>query len=130
MTPSQKYARRYFIFSRLQICDWNNLDEECSRLLSEIRNGQCSSTPWNLCSIPSTAADQLLSARLFLREVVGRSTSAEHRGHSREGKLKIGYISPDYRQHPVAQTFVEVLERHDRIRFEVIGISLAADDGS
>jgi Predicted O-linked N-acetylglucosamine transferase, SPINDLY family len=37
-------------------------------------------------------------------------------------KLKIGYLSADFREHPVGLQLVEVLERHDRSGFEVTGI--------
>lgn len=48
-------------------------------------------------------------------------------GHDR---IRLGYISGDFRDHPVAQSIAGLIEAHDRQRFEVIGISLAPDDGS
>ena len=54
--------------------------------------------------------------------------------HSRKGgaekRLRIGYVSPDFRQHPVA-TFIEpVLENHSREGFEVFCYSgVATPDG-
>lgn len=49
--------------------------------------------------------------------------------HSRR-RLKVAYLSADFRQHPVSQLLVEVLERHDKSAFEVIGVSFGPDDGS
>jgi predicted O-linked N-acetylglucosamine transferase (SPINDLY family) len=34
-------------------------------------------------------------------------------------RLRIGYVSPDFRQHPVSHLFVPTLEQHDRGRFEI-----------
>jgi predicted O-linked N-acetylglucosamine transferase (SPINDLY family) len=48
-------------------------------------------------------------------------------GHQR---LRIAYVSGDFNRHPVAYQIADVIERHDRSRFEVIGISYGADDGS
>lgn len=45
-------------------------------------------------------------------------------------KLRIGYISGDFRPHPVGLIIPEIIERHDRTRFEVLGYSTTPDDGS
>jgi predicted O-linked N-acetylglucosamine transferase (SPINDLY family) len=39
-------------------------------------------------------------------------------------RYRIGYLSPDFGNHPVGLSIVEILERSDRTRFEVIGLSL------
>src|SRR5206468_2978373 len=48
----------------------------------------------------------------------------------RSAKLRIGYFSSDLRTHPVASLIAEVIEKHDRRRFEIVGFSLkdANDD--
>ena len=47
-------------------------------------------------------------------------TSRVHRNdRSAERKLRIGYISPDFRRHPVTALCAPVLEKHDRERYEV-----------
>jgi protein O-GlcNAc transferase len=51
--------------------------------------------------------------QLFIRD------EPEARQHYR-----IAYLSPDFGNHPVGLSLVEVLERTDRTRFEVIGLSL------
>jgi protein O-GlcNAc transferase len=48
----------------------------------------------------------------------------------RSEKLRIAYLSGDFRLHAVAFLVAELFERHDRSRFEVIGISCGPDDGS
>ena len=48
----------------------------------------------------------------------------------RHDRIRLAYLSPDFGHYPVAQQMVEMLERHDRDRFEVTGIALRPDDGS
>jgi predicted O-linked N-acetylglucosamine transferase (SPINDLY family) len=48
----------------------------------------------------------------------------------RHERIRLAYLSPDFGHYPVAQQVVEMLERHDRDRFEVTGIALRPDDGS
>jgi len=45
-------------------------------------------------------------------------------------KLTIGYLSGDFRNHPVAHLVRGLFQRHDRKRFRVIGYSYGPDDGS
>lgn len=45
-------------------------------------------------------------------------------------RLRIAYMSSDFRRHPVGAALVELFERHDRSRFEIFAASLGADDGS
>ncbi|MBT5415959.1 MAG: tetratricopeptide repeat protein [Rhodospirillaceae bacterium] len=48
----------------------------------------------------------------------------EHRLHANdpdpERRIRIGYVSPDFRRHPVAYFMEPVLENHDRARFEIV----------
>ncbi|HEX2828481.1 MAG TPA: tetratricopeptide repeat protein [Burkholderiales bacterium] len=40
--------------------------------------------------------------------------------HSRSNeRIRVGYVSPDLRRHPVTYLFAPVLEHHDRARFEI-----------
>jgi predicted O-linked N-acetylglucosamine transferase (SPINDLY family) len=48
-------------------------------------------------------------------------------GHDR---LRIGYLSSDFCNHPVAMLIVELLELHDRSRVEVYGYCWSRNDGS
>ncbi len=45
-------------------------------------------------------------------------------------RIRLAYISSDFKQHAVAAQIAELIERHDRARFEVIAISTGTDDAS
>jgi predicted O-linked N-acetylglucosamine transferase (SPINDLY family) len=46
------------------------------------------------------------------------------------GKVHVAYMSSDFRNHAMTSVVTELLERHDRSRFEITGISTGGDDGS
>jgi predicted O-linked N-acetylglucosamine transferase (SPINDLY family) len=53
------------------------------------------------------------------------------RRHPRPGeKIRVGYLSADFRHHAVALLIAGLIEHHDRRSFEVIGYSYGADDQS
>jgi predicted O-linked N-acetylglucosamine transferase (SPINDLY family) len=51
----------------------------------------------------------------------------ERYGHDR---IRIAYLSADFRSHAVSHLLAGLIERHDRARFETIALSFGPDDGS
>src|SRR5205085_10280463 len=49
---------------------------------------------------------------------------------ARSLKLRLGYLSAYFRQHPVGVLIAVLIELHDRSRFDVIGFSASIDDQS
>ena len=48
----------------------------------------------------------------------------------RHERIRIAYLSADFRQHAASVLMAGMFERHDRSRFEVSAVSFGADDGS
>jgi predicted O-linked N-acetylglucosamine transferase (SPINDLY family) len=47
-----------------------------------------------------------------------------------DGRLRVGYLSSDFRNHPVSHQLLGVLRHHRRERFSVHAYSIGPDDGS
>src|SRR5208337_1505439 len=45
-------------------------------------------------------------------------------------KIRIGYLSSDFRMHAMTFLVAELFERHDRQNFQIYGYYASADDGS
>jgi protein O-GlcNAc transferase len=45
-------------------------------------------------------------------------------------RIRVGYLSSDFRQHPVGYLIPELIEAHDRSRFEIFGYGFGPDDES
>ena len=70
----------------------------------------------------STAADVLEAHRDWARRFavgVRRARLPANINRDPDRRLRIGYVSADFRQHPVTALFAPVIERHDRRGFEV-----------
>ena len=46
------------------------------------------------------------------------------------GRIRLAYLSSDFKRHAVAGQIAELIECHDRTRFEVLAISTGTDDAS
>jgi protein O-GlcNAc transferase len=111
--------------------NWPRMVKIGAELPSRVHRGETGIDPWTLISYG--AGKELLRecARNVMREAVPQPLpplwKGERYGHDR---IRLAYVSADFGAHPVGFHLVELLERHDRSRFEVIAISSGRDDGS
>jgi predicted O-linked N-acetylglucosamine transferase (SPINDLY family) len=77
-------------------------------------------------------AVQLLAAQRYVYERAPKPPAVPLHLSSpkRAGKVKVGYLSGDLHMHAVGLLSVELLELHDRERFEVHAFSWSRDDGT
>jgi protein O-GlcNAc transferase len=125
--PLYGQARSYLLFSRANLADWSERTELAARIIERVESGSSASAPHPFLWICDSAATQFQCASLYAREQFPPAAPlwrGEVYGHRR---LRIAYLSADFSDHPVAHLIAGVLERHDRSRFEVIGVSLHKD---
>ena len=116
---------------RAELCEWRDADADAARVRDILRRHPAVVPPWNLQWQPSTPAEQLLCARQWSERVAaGVQPRFCHQRPAAPRKVRLGYISADFRDHPVGYALAETIERHDRARFEVAGYSYGPDDGS
>ena len=70
-------------------------------------------------------------ARHYVGHEIPKSSPLPRRLAARpDAKIRLAYLSADFRRHATAYLMVRLLELHDRSRFEVIGVSFGSDDKS
>jgi len=113
-----------------ETCDWSALDAPIARINGLISEGK-PFDPLLYVRLTSDPAAQLACARNYVRDKLRVTTRPQWtRSGASSDKLRLAYLSPDFRNHPAAHLIVQLLELHDRARFETIGISFGPDDGS
>jgi protein O-GlcNAc transferase len=113
------------------ICKWDGWDEDCARLIASVRNGNVSAGPVEFMAIPSSAQDQLDCAKLWIKIMHPASPEPLWQGERyHHDRIRVAYLSSDFREHPVAYLTAGLFEQHDKSRFETTAISWARSDGS
>jgi predicted O-linked N-acetylglucosamine transferase (SPINDLY family) len=119
------------IYATLQLCDWSSFDSDRARAIAATRSGHLASGPLEMMMISDSPAEISRSARLLVERVYPPAVAPHWRGERYEHeRIRIAYISPDFRGHAVAFQLAGVIEHHDRSRFEIFGISHGIDDNS
>lgn len=104
-------------------CAW----ERMMPLAGRMREGI---PPFLLLALDSSAEQQLAAAAAWASVQRQNIEPLPARPAAKRERLRLGYLSGDFRDHPVAHLLVELIELHDRRSFEVIGYSYGPDDNS
>ena len=125
------YALGDLVFSKLQCCDWRSLEEEEARIVGGVRRGEPVINPFEFLALSGNPEEQRACAALWVKEKYPPAPEPLWRGeiYAHE-KLRIAYMSANFHQHAVGQAIVGALEKHDRTKFEIIGLSWGPDEAS
>ena len=117
--------------AKMHLCDWSNFDAECNHLIASVRDGKGSTSPFIFLAIPSSADDQLQCAKSWVAEKYPPSQKPVYRGERyAHDRIRIAYVSADFREHAVSYLTAGMFECHDKSRFDVTAISLGPNDNS
>jgi predicted O-linked N-acetylglucosamine transferase (SPINDLY family) len=133
--PGDREAGAMLHECRSFTCDWSEFERFAEDYRERIASGV---RPFDYervfpASIPGlTRADQLAFARAIAMRFAKRAGPAPAWSFVRapKTKLRLGYVSADFREHPVANLTAELFELHDRARFEVFAYSIGPEDAS
>ena len=124
------FAEREGINSRLFACDWRRRIDDKRRITEGVDAGRYSIPATSHRAISDSEAEHLALARRRAREYsrdVARLWCGERYRHD---KIRIAYISTDFRDTLSVNAIASCFEGHDKTRFETTAISLNSGDGS
>jgi predicted O-linked N-acetylglucosamine transferase (SPINDLY family) len=123
---------------RLECCDWSGYAEfvgTFSKLVTaqsgaHDRVPDYSALAHFSLALPLPPEAQLTLARNAAAAAQARCETVSPRPHTAGSRIRIGFVSPNFRSHPNAHLTCRLYSLFDRTRFEVYAYSLQPDDGS
>ena len=135
LNPSLHHALAHLVHQKQHICDWNSLDTQIAALRDLVKNQpNAQISPFAFLAMPNTTAQEQKQCASNYASTAYASLIALHEtlnftySQTKKTKLKIGYLSADFRLHPLAFLITELIEKHDRKQFEVVAYSYGFDD--
>lgn len=134
LKPDWGAGRAGVLYHSLFACDWRTLDDDLDALRALLeRPGPHDFGPFMFLSFGADAMRQRAvfedHVRLHLGQVAPMPAVSPH-ALPPSDRIRIGYLSNDLQEHATALLLVQVLELHDRGRFDVRLYSYGPDDGS
>ena len=137
--PGSLLTLSYLVANKMHLCDWENIEKQSHEIVAAVMEKRGICDPFIFQSLPSAPGnrEQFFCARAnaTISEKLRRSAAPESvrkfiHAPPRGEKIRIGYVSMDFRSHPMAYLMMDVLKKHDRRRFEVYAYSYGPPDDS
>ncbi|MFZ2649625.1 MAG: acetylglucosamine transferase, partial [Burkholderiaceae bacterium] len=129
LQPGQSDVIQHYVHLRQKKCAWPVYERAGDVTQNQLLVGTSALAMLGASDDPAL---QLLAALRFVHERVPKPPAVPLHagGAAREGKIKLAYLSGDLCMHAVGLLSVEMLELHDRERFEVHAFSWSREDGT
>jgi protein O-GlcNAc transferase len=125
LDPSYVPAQTNRAMAALNLCAWDRVAEITPEQAAAI------ASPLTCLGLSADKALQRQCAVRAVQAFAPRPLPPLWRGEAyRHDRIRLAYVSSDFREHAVAFQLAPVIARHDRARFQVIGISTGPADDS
>ncbi|MEA2977231.1 MAG: protein O-GlcNAc transferase [Alphaproteobacteria bacterium] len=128
--PNDPYIFGAIADCAVSICDWTRTAKLRDELTARVRDGRSVINPFTMVAFGTEPSDQLKSAQHFVASEIPKVPRFENTPPWRNDKIRLAYLSSDFRIHPIAIQMAQLFELHDRSKFEVTAVSFGPDDGS
>ena len=122
----QKYwSQKLHLQARM--CDWIGVREE-EVLISELGTTTQHIVPGTMLALEDAPDRHRLRSEIYSNQTFKQTPlPLPPRPSQKPKRLRIGYFSADFKNHPVMYGLIEILERHNRKLFEIYAYSFGPD---
>ena len=112
-------------------CDWQQRKQIADEVIAHVREKKSVISPFVLLAYSGDPALQLQCAKNYIENQIPLLPRPIWAGTAwAHDRPRIAYLSADFHASATAHLIAELFERHDRSRFEIVGISFGIDDHS
>jgi predicted O-linked N-acetylglucosamine transferase (SPINDLY family) len=135
LDPEFPYALGQRLEIKLQMCNWDAWQETRDGVVSAVERGSRASIPFSLFGATDRGDIHQKCAELYVSDkfpprVMSTRVQAQRSPSVSQERIRVAYLSADFRNHATSHLMAGVFEHHDRKRFEIYAISFGRDDGS
>ena len=131
LKPDINWASGDLLHAKMKICSWAGLAESLENISKKVGASEKVANPFSLLALSDDALLHKKSAEIYLQSRYPfNSFLGAILKHPKNKKIRVGYFSADFKNHPVAFLIAELFEIHDRCQFEIYAFSLlkSSDD--
>lgn len=128
--PGHKYALSGLLVSAAALCDWATIEKLRPRMEAEVASGRSIVNPFFLLGLSDDPVLAKSCAAHYGRDLLQGLVTAPSPKPAPGKKIRLAYLSTDFRLHAVGHLMIGIFENHDRARFELTGVSYGPEENS
>ena len=133
LAPNLPYGPGGVLHLKMYVADWSTFEEQKTAILDGIHAGRPVARPFMFQALSDQPEDLQACARLYAADLFPPALDApRHDPATRKsrGKIRLGYLSGEFREQATAILMAGLYERHDREHFEIIAVDNGSADTS
>jgi predicted O-linked N-acetylglucosamine transferase (SPINDLY family) len=128
LRPDLDWLYGVWLQFRKHRCEWKELDSHIGYLIGKVKQQRKATRPFALLALTDSLEIQRQAAQILVDARYPEAPSRPPLKRRAGNRIRIGYYSADYQDHATSYLMAELFERHDRGRFELVGISYGPDN--
>ena len=110
--------------------DWRNFAADVARIDAGVRAGKAVTQPFVYQAISQSPADLRACSEIYVADRYPAREKMARPGLRESGKIRIGYVSGEFRDQATAHLMAGLYESHDREKFRITGYDNGWNDKS
>ena len=128
LNPKLDFLLGHTLHTKMHLCLWDDLSSRLEELQDKINNNEKVIPPFPMLGLIDDPELQRKVTEIFVNKHHPKNHDLPKIGlYPKHKKIRIGYFSADFKEHPVAALTAELYEIHDRNHFEIHAFSYGPD---
>jgi protein O-GlcNAc transferase len=126
--PDFEYARGDLLHIRMHGADWQNFEQEVALVDAGVRAGDRVANPFMYQAISESPRDLQACSLTYASHLHPPLTALWKKAERNHAKIRVGYVSGEFREQATAFLAVGLYEAHDKRKFEILAFDNGRND--
>ena len=128
LKPDIDFILGHLLHTKMHLCLWDDFLKNLDEIKHKINNNEKVVAPFVILALLDDPEIQKKAAQIYIKDKYPRNNLiSKIDSYPKHSKIRIGYFSADFWNHPVSYLTAELYETHDRNRFEIHAFSFGPD---
>lgn len=131
LKPDIDWITGDLLHTKMKICSWSGLAESLEDISKKVAANEKVTNPFSLLALSDDIFLHKKSSEIYIQSkypfnpILGPILK-----RAQSQKIRVGYFSADFGNHPVSLLTAELYELHDKNKFDIFAFSFGVDDKS